>query len=91
MNEALLVSGIVLTAIGVLAAGYTVYENKTYFFGAFKETEARRPYASLSIPLIILGISIMIVSAVIPTTRTITKRSYIETPVKKTKVVEKEE
>lgn len=91
MNEGLFVLGIILLLLGVLAAGYTIYQNKSYFFGMFEEREARRPYANFSIPLIVLGIAIMIISAAIPTTRTITKRTYLETPVRKTKVIEREE
>jgi uncharacterized membrane protein len=91
MNEGIFVLGFVILIIGVLAAGYTVYEDKTYFFGKIREESAQKPYANLSIPLIIIGILVMIISAVIPTVRTTTKRSYVEHPVKKTRIVEREE
>ncbi len=91
MNGGLFVLGAIVLIIGLLAAGYTIYENKTYFFGAFGETNATRPYSQFSIPLIVMGLVIMLVSAMIPTVKTTTTKSYISNPVKKTKVVETEE
>jgi len=44
-----------------------------------------------SLPLVITGIIIMIIGALVPTIRTTTKKSYVESPIRKTKVIEPEE
>jgi len=91
MNAAIFTLGAIVVIIGLLAAGYTVYDNKTYFFGAYGETSAVRPYATVSIPLIVVGLAIMLISALVATVKTTTKKSYVESPVRRTKVVEVEE
>jgi uncharacterized membrane protein len=90
MNEGLFAVGVILVFIGVLAAGYTIYNNQSYFFGAWRESTATRPYAHFSVPLIILGVLLMVVGAIMLTVKTSTKHSYVETPIRKTKVVETE-
>ncbi len=91
MNTGVFALGFIVLILGLFAAGYTIYENKTYFFGTFQENTATRPYSNLSIPLIVVGIILMFVSAIIPTVRTTTKKSYVETPVRKTKIIQTED
>ena len=92
MNTGMFLVGLIILIIGLLAAGYTVYNNKVYFFGAVQDTQASRPYADFSIPLIAIGLIVMVIGALVPSVTTTTERRSVETPVvKKTRVVERED
>jgi len=78
MNTGMFLVGLIILIIGLL--------------GAVQDTQASRPYADFSIPLIAIGLIVMVIGALVPSVTTTTERRSVETPVvKKTRVVERED
>lgn len=92
MNNALFFLGIILLIGGVIAYGYTVVEDRSYFFGAYTESDAVQPYRDYAWPLGIIGIVLIVVSLALTTS--VTERTVVhETPtrVRRTKTVIEED
>jgi len=58
MNKSLLIIGIIVLLIGIFTGAYTT--SQSHLFGLFSTTSS--PYADFSIPLMIGGIVLIIVS-----------------------------
>ena len=86
MNNTLFGLGVVLIILGILA-GFFGISNGTLVVG----NETNRPYATLSIPLVIVGIILLIIGAIVPTRTVVRERSYTTTPERRTKRVVEEE
>jgi len=86
MNLGVFVVGLVILIAGVLASGYTITGNGVAFFAS---EAGSQPYDYLAIPLIVIGLLLMVISAIIPSVTETTERKTIEHPVqtKKTTTV----
>lgn len=65
MNKVLLILGIILVVAGIISQIYTTTEEKSYVFGLIKTSETTKPYTDFSIPLIIGGAILIVVSIAI--------------------------
>ncbi|MBX4196130.1 hypothetical protein KW805_00910 [Candidatus Pacearchaeota archaeon] len=66
MKAAFLVAGVLLVLLGLLTYFYGISSDRTYFFGAYRESGVSYPYRGYSVPLVVVGAILLIIGAALP-------------------------